>query len=98
MGKASVVSCPPKRLTQPIIHFPTPIFPQVHAAAMSPAMRTHSLVAVGTDDRRVRLCDLKSGGTFCVHIYVYIMCLDPPRLLRTTTTPSNHPTNDPFVN
>jgi hypothetical protein len=35
---------------------------QVHAAAMSPAMRVHSLVAVGTDDRRVRLCDLKSGG------------------------------------
>jgi hypothetical protein len=35
---------------------------QVHAAAMSPAMRVHSLVAVATDDRRVRLCDLKSGG------------------------------------
>lgn len=38
----------------------------VHALAMSPAMRTHSLVAVGTDDRRVRLCDLKSGG--CSHV------------------------------
>lgn len=35
----------------------------VHALAMSPAMRTHALVAVGTDDRRVRLCDLKSGGS-----------------------------------
>jgi len=38
----------------------------VHAIAMSPAMRAHSLVAVGTDDRRVRLCDLKSGG--CSHL------------------------------
>jgi len=35
----------------------------VHALALSAAMRTHSLVAVGTDDRRVRLCDLKSGGS-----------------------------------
>lgn len=38
---------------------------QVHAVAMSPAMRVHTLVAVATDDRRVRLCDLKSGGA-CV--------------------------------
>lgn len=35
----------------------------VHALAMSAAMQTHSLVAVGTDDHRVRLCDLKSGGS-----------------------------------
>ena len=43
-----------------------PSFPpqQVHAAAMSSAMRTHNLMAVGTDDRRVRLCDLKSGGAW----------------------------------
>ncbi len=36
---------------------------KVHALAMSAVMRTHALVAVGTDDRRVRLCDLKSGGS-----------------------------------
>lgn len=36
---------------------------KVHAVAMSRAMLSRSLIAVGTDDRRVRLCDLKSGGS-----------------------------------
>jgi hypothetical protein len=35
---------------------------QVYSAALSPIMSTHTLIAVASEERRVRLCDLTSGG------------------------------------
>lgn len=38
---------------------------KVHAIAMSSIAATHMLVAAGTEDVRIRLCDLASGA--CTH-------------------------------
>ena len=61
----------------------------------------------GTDDRRVRLCDLKSGGTYmctymcmpwgcCMHVYMCHDRHDRHHHHHPPTKPTNQPTNHPL--